>query len=267
MVTSWYTSVCSLWSHTSERFLNGKIIQIDQFRYDEIGSFECHDEEIKAFLWGISKWPDSKTIQRLQRLAFTTSVHAEAALMGYAYCEPLNEIFVSVSIPWLKAQVDYSQLIVRPLKYLLASALYAAIYVGCWRKCSTMTLKNRIWFLLEHILCFFHGFHRWDFPIPSCGGFAGTFLRRFIANSRIRISVSHRVTNRYNLSPYTIQYLLLYCRVYLPFRTIDLLYDVFSLFVMDICRVCMLVLLLYCVIFTSMLLEVRKARLRLIGCK
>lgn len=97
MVTSWYTSVCSLWSHTGERLLNGKIIQIDQFRYDEIGSFECRDEEVKAFLRVISKGPDSKTIQRLQRLASTASVHTEAALMGYAYCEPLNEIFVSVS--------------------------------------------------------------------------------------------------------------------------------------------------------------------------
>lgn len=97
MVTSWYTSACSLWSH-AKKFLSARTIQVDQFRYNEIGPFECRDEEVATILRVISRQPDSKTIQRLRRLACTASVHAEAVLMGYAYYEPSHEIFASVSI-------------------------------------------------------------------------------------------------------------------------------------------------------------------------
>jgi hypothetical protein len=72
---------------------------LDLFCYGEVGSFECRGEEVKAILQVISSnSPHSTpTAAKLQDMASSATVHAEAALLGYAYFGSSNKIFSPVS--------------------------------------------------------------------------------------------------------------------------------------------------------------------------
>jgi hypothetical protein len=97
MVTRYYTSAISLW-HYFTRFFDNKMIHIDHFHSDIIGLFECSKEEVATFLNKILPHPlDLQAIAQLQKMAHYATLHAEAALIGYAYHDPSNEIFSSVS--------------------------------------------------------------------------------------------------------------------------------------------------------------------------
>lgn len=74
------------------------MIHINYFCSDIIGLFECSEEEVAMFLNKILPHPpDPWAIAQLLKMARYATLHAEAALIGYAYHDPLNEIFSSVS--------------------------------------------------------------------------------------------------------------------------------------------------------------------------
>ncbi|KAJ3980667.1 hypothetical protein F5890DRAFT_655906 [Lentinula detonsa] len=99
MMTAWYTSSISIWYHAA-RFLQDKTIQVERFSTEETGSFECHEEDAAAILQVItSRKPDCEAISALQRAARAATIHAEAALMGYAFYDQSKEISSALQLP------------------------------------------------------------------------------------------------------------------------------------------------------------------------
>ena len=98
MITAWYTSARWIWAYAST-FLHDKTIKVERCSTKQTGFFQCRNEDVAAILGIITpkEQPSSlEAISAIQRTAHAATVHAEAALMGYAYHGVTKKTFSTV---------------------------------------------------------------------------------------------------------------------------------------------------------------------------